>query len=176
MAGLGSAGLRRCHSARRSTWLLRPKSLHGLWPPRWPAFVIPTSSPPCNRLAQAGGASGTSVERPLSRVAYMLASQGWSGPRHHRRGLPGAGGGQCRRVSDIRQVRERPVLLSAACTPWASSARRHRRTVRMFSPMYQVGQFQGQLSPEQLIDRYDLTCRPVRDLLVEYLKRTPTRR
>jgi integrase len=38
-------------------------------------------------------------------------------------------------------------------------------TVRMFSPMYQ-----GQLTPEQLIDRYDLACRPVRDLLVDYLR------
>lgn len=28
----------------------------------------------------------------------------------------------------------------------------------------------GQRSPEQMIDRYHLTCRPVRDLLVEYLK------
>ncbi len=28
----------------------------------------------------------------------------------------------------------------------------------------------GQLSPEQLIDRYKLVCRPVRDLLVDYLK------
>jgi Phage integrase family len=38
-------------------------------------------------------------------------------------------------------------------------------TVRMFSPMYH-----GQLTPEQLIDRYDLACRPVRDLLVDYLR------
>jgi hypothetical protein len=29
---------------------------------------------------------------------------------------------------------------------------------------------QGQLSCEQLIDRYDITCRPVRDLLVDYLR------
>ena len=29
---------------------------------------------------------------------------------------------------------------------------------------------QGQLSCEQLIDRYGLTCRPVRDLLVDYLR------
>jgi hypothetical protein len=27
----------------------------------------------------------------------------------------------------------------------------------------------GQLSAGQLIDRYDLACRPVRDLLVDYL-------
>jgi len=38
-------------------------------------------------------------------------------------------------------------------------------TVRMLSPVYQ-----GQLTPAQLIDRYDLSCRPVRDLLVGYLQ------
>lgn len=38
-------------------------------------------------------------------------------------------------------------------------------SVRLFSPMYH-----GQLTPEQLIDRYDLACRPVRDLLVDYLR------
>lgn len=36
-------------------------------------------------------------------------------------------------------------------------------TVRMFSP-----RFGGQRSVEQLVDRYDLACRPVRDLLVDY--------
>jgi integrase len=38
-------------------------------------------------------------------------------------------------------------------------------TVRMFSAAYQ-----GQGIPEQFIDRYDLACRPVRDLLVDYLR------
>jgi integrase len=38
-------------------------------------------------------------------------------------------------------------------------------TVRMIS-----AKFAGQLSAEQLIDRYDLACRPVRDLLVDYLR------
>ena len=38
-------------------------------------------------------------------------------------------------------------------------------TVRMFNP-----NFQGQLTPGQLIDRYDLACRPVRDLLADYLR------
>lgn len=38
-------------------------------------------------------------------------------------------------------------------------------TVRMFSPMYQ-----GQLTPDQLIDRYDLACRPIRHLFVDYLR------
>ena len=29
---------------------------------------------------------------------------------------------------------------------------------------------QGQLSPEQMLDRYGIECRPVRDLLVAYLQ------
>jgi hypothetical protein len=31
-------------------------------------------------------------------------------------------------------------------------------------------QFGGQLTVEQLVDRYDLACRPIRDLLVDYLR------
>ena len=38
-------------------------------------------------------------------------------------------------------------------------------SVRMIST-----RFAGQLTVEQLIDRYDLSCRPVRDLLVDYLR------
>ena len=38
-------------------------------------------------------------------------------------------------------------------------------TVRMFST-----RFPGQLTVEQLVDRYDLACRPVRDVLVDYLR------
>jgi integrase len=38
-------------------------------------------------------------------------------------------------------------------------------TVRMFSSL-----FTGQLTVGQMIDRYDLACRPVRDLLVDYLR------
>ena len=38
-------------------------------------------------------------------------------------------------------------------------------TVRMFNSL-----FTGQLTAEQMVDRYDLACRPVRDLLVDYLR------
>jgi integrase len=38
-------------------------------------------------------------------------------------------------------------------------------TVRMFSSL-----FTGQLTVEQMVDRYDLACRPIRDLLVDYLR------
>lgn len=51
------------------------------------------------------------------------------------------------------------LLHSAGVFPPAAPA-----TVRMISTM-----FAGQQSVEQLVDRQDLACRPVRDLLVDYL-------
>jgi hypothetical protein len=51
-------------------------------------------------------------------------------------------------------------LHSAGVFPDSSPA-----TVRMIS-----SRFPGQLTAEQLVGRYDLTCRPVRDLLVNYLR------
>ena len=38
-------------------------------------------------------------------------------------------------------------------------------TIRMFSPVRR-----GQLAVEEMVDRHDLACRPVRDLLVDYLR------
>ena len=38
-------------------------------------------------------------------------------------------------------------------------------TVRMLSSL-----FRGQLTADQMVDRYDLACRPVRDLLADYLR------
>jgi len=52
------------------------------------------------------------------------------------------------------------LLYSAGVFPPGAPA-----TVRMIS-----AQAAGQLSAEQLVDRYDLACRPVRDLLVDYLR------
>jgi len=37
-------------------------------------------------------------------------------------------------------------------------------------PTVRVFLTRGQRSPEQLIDRYDIACRPIRDLLVDYLR------
>jgi hypothetical protein len=52
------------------------------------------------------------------------------------------------------------MLRTAGVFPPAAPA-----TVRMIST-----KFAGQLSIEHLVDRYDLACRPVRDLLVDYLR------
>ena len=47
-------------------------------------------------------------------------------------------------------------------TRWESSGPRRRRAAALRTT--------GQRSPEELIDRYNFACRPVRDLLVDYLK------
>ena len=99
-----------------------------------------------------------------------IAAKGGIGAGRHCRGLPGARPDQrCR----IRKLPAGPAKARTSYTllhtmgvfpPDAPS------TARMFSPIYQVGMYQGQLTPEQLIDRYDLGCRPVRDLLVDYVR------
>ncbi len=66
-----------------------------------------------------------------------------------------SGGNRANRASFLYQL-----LHSAGVFPPGAPA-----TVRMIST-----RFAGQLSVEQLVDRYDLACRPVRDLLVDYLR------
>jgi len=100
----------------------------------------------------------------LEKIAVILAAKG---------GL----------VSEIT-VGDCMDLLAACCTEYPDTRSHHHSTlfyqllhragmlnpgapptVRMFSPM-----FGGKLTPESLVDRYDLACRPVRDLLVAYLR------
>jgi integrase len=66
------------------------------------------------------------------------------------------GGGQANRHSPFfYQLLHTAGVFPASAPP----------TVRIFST-----RFPGQLTPGQLVDRYDLACRPVRDLLVDYLR------
>jgi hypothetical protein len=67
-----------------------------------------------------------------------------------------AGGTSSRRTSPFFYQ----LLHAAGAFPPAAPA-----TVRMIG-----AQFAGQLTAEQLIDRYGIACRPVRDLLVDYLR------
>ena len=81
--------------------------------------------------------------------------------RYHRRGLRGTG--RCPAAGPRpRRPKESRLLPSAAALgvfPADAPA-----TIRAF------GQAQGQLTVEELVDRYRLRCKPVRDLLVDYLK------
>ena len=91
--------------------------------------------------------------------------QGRPHRRHHRRGLPGTGGTAGRAGCGARTGAEASTPPS---TRWASSAPTPPPPLRAFAT-------QGQLSPEQMLDRYGIECAPVRQLLNEYLlERAPS--
>ena len=148
-------------------WLLRTKSLHSLTSEM--ARVRDTDGfTALYRLAETAQSGQGTWRLGLTRIAYIMAAKGGS-------------------VRDIT-VGDCLELVEVSAAEYPSYGRDGRgpyfyqllheigvfgpeapSTVRMFSPMYQRGLYQGQLSPGQLIDRYDLACRPVRDLLVDYL-------
>jgi hypothetical protein len=101
----------------------------------------------------------------MERIALIMAAKGG--------GVGGITPGDCLELlkhsrevftGDRRSNRHSPffyqLLHSAGVFPASAPA-----TVRMFST-----RFPGQLPAEHLVDRYDLACRPVRDLLVDYLR------
>jgi integrase len=113
-------------------------------------------------LGQASAVGNTTAAAALARIAFILAAKGgivrditvgdslellWSSIECDQHGKPGRG-------AHFYQLLHAMGVFPAAAPP----------TVRLFSSMYH-----GQLSPARLIDRYDLACRPVRDLLVDYL-------
>jgi integrase len=99
----------------------------------------------------------------LARIAFIMAAKGGT--------VPGITVGDCLELLEISAVEcdqygrggKGPYFyqLLHAIGVFPATA---PPTVRLFSTMYH-----GQLTPAQLIDRYDLACRPVRDLLVDYL-------
>jgi hypothetical protein len=118
-----------------------------------------------NALRAACTTRRNTFDQALDRVAAIMAAKG---------GLVAAiTPGDCIELLEACQAvlpigpRSNPFspffyeLLSAAGVfPAAAPA-----TVRMLS-----ARFAGQLTVEQMIDRYDIACRPVRDLLVDYLR------
>ena len=94
----------------------------------------------------------------------IMAAKGGTGPRYHRRRLPGAAAVSAIECEPARSDGQRPyfyqllhaigVFPPGAPPPCGCSA----RCITGSSP------------PSELIDRYDLACRPVRDLLVDYLR------
>ena len=84
--------------------------------------------------------------------------QGRRDRRHHRRRLPGTAGRPRRRPAAT------PARTSTSCcTRWAIFPPAAPPTVRAFKTP-------GQLTVEQLVDRYPVACRPVRALIIDYLR------
>ncbi len=149
------------------TWLLRTRSLHHL--SREMARVRdPDGFASLHQLVQTSGAGDVTCRSALTRIAYLLATKGGV--------VRDISVGDCLELVEISAA-EYPAYGRDGRGPYfyrllhamGVFGPEAPATVRMFSPIYQRGLYQGQLSPEQLIDRYELDCRPVRDLLVDYL-------
>ena len=116
-------------------------------------------------VRDAGTFGNSAVVSALEKVALILAAKGGT--------VADITVGDCLELvktsrdvfpGPARSSQSQPVLLpGAACRRNLPAAA--PPTVRMFSSL-----FAGQLTAGQLVDRYDLACRPVRDLLVDYLR------
>ena len=114
--------------------------------------------------SQAAVVGGVTARGAVARIAFIMAAKGGS--------VRDITVGDCLELIETRYgIGPRPstskggtsfyqVLHGMGIFPVEAPA-----TLRMLNPL-----FQGQLSPAELIDRYALACRPVRDLLVAYLK------
>ena len=119
------------------------------------------------RLREAGAAglfAPVAIAPALERISFIMAAKGGA--------VADITVGDCLELVQASRdmfpaqtdVRHSPffyqVLHAAGFLPAAAPP-----TVRMISSL-----FAGQLTVEQLVDRHDLACRPVRDLLVDYLR------
>ena len=115
---------------------------------------------------QAMKAAPLTKQQVLCRIATIVAAKGGT-------------------VGDIT-VGDCLELISVIATD--NGGRRRRNSLHFYQVLYALEVFpadapvtvrqfytHGQLTVEQLIDRYEITCTPVRDLLVDYLRERQTR-
>ena len=139
-------------------------------PPRWPGPATRPASPSCRRLR---GRARSARPPRAARVAPDRRHPGRQGRhrrRHHRRRLPGAAGAV---------AADRRADAQHAASPYFYQLLHAAGHLPAERPADGPGvqRTRGQLTVEQLIDRYGIACRPVRDLLVDYLReRQPARR
>jgi integrase len=117
-------------------------------------------------LREAGrnaAVSSATEDGALRRIAYIMAAKGGA--------VRDITVGDCLEMLDL-QAEYLPPRLAGSGPHFYQLLRRigtlpddAPATVRMLNP-----KFKGQLTVAQLIDRYDLACRAVRDLLVDYLR------
>jgi integrase len=144
------------------SWLLTARTIHGI-ADEMARARDPDGFAALHAACRSGVVSGVTTRGAVNRIALILAAKGGEvrditvgdclellelAYQHGERGTGGEG-------PYFYQLLHAMGVFPADAPP----------TVRMFSTAYH-----GQGSPEQLIDRYDLACRPVRDLLVDYLR------
>ena len=112
------------------------------------------------RLCEESGATGAVTARTLSRAALIVAAKG------------GCVGDVT--AGDVLELLDTEAGIHASPPGDTGVFYRLLRQAGDFDPAaprtLRELRTTGQRTPEQMIDRYHLTCRPVRDLLVDYLR------
>jgi len=144
-------------------WLLTPATVKNL------AVEIARARDPDGFAALAAACQGNPVNAhttrlALRRIATILAAKGGL-----IRDITVGDALELLRIAD--DLQDNP----GATSPYFYQLLRTAGVFDGAAPAARALKTQGQLGPEQLIDRYGLECRPVRNLLTEYLReRQPT--
>jgi hypothetical protein len=110
-------------------------------------------------LCESAGVNAHTSQLALRRIATIVAAKGG--------GVSDIVVGDC---LELLRVAEDLHAGPAASSPYFYQLLRVAGVFGQDTPTVRGLKTQGQLSCEQLIDRYRIACRPVRDLLVDYLR------
>lgn len=142
----------------------------------WFVRAVPRGGALARTMAQTRDVEGFArLRRACDEDAHLPATAAQH-TRHRAAILLGANGGGIDQVTAGDVVRLLHVEAAAHRRPMPHAVAFYRTLHRMgvLGPAapttLQQARGGGQLSCEQLIDRYQLACRPVRDLLVDYLR------
>jgi Phage integrase family len=139
-------------------WLLAPATPAGL-SAEMARVRDPAGFAALAAAAQAAHVNSHTTQLALRRIAAILAAKG--GP------VADITIGDC---LELLQIAGELLRSSDATSPYFYQLLRAAGIFGAAAPPGRALRTQGQLGCEQLIDRYGIECRPVRDLLVDYLR------
>ena len=139
-------------------WLLTPATPHGLV-----TDLARTRDPDgfstLTTLCRSNGVNSHTTQLALRRIATIVAAKGGR--------IADINIGDC---LELLRIADDLQASPAASSPYFYQLLRTAEVFGKTAPAVRALKTQGQLSCEQLIDRYAITCDPVRDLLVDYLR------
>jgi integrase len=113
----------------------------------------------CDR-GSGGAVSKTARNQTVRRVAVILAAKGGD--------LAGIS------IGDVLELLDTEAEMLGAVRSDAAVCYRLLRQLGIFGPVAPIRlrelRTAGQRTPEEMIDRHNLACRPIRDLLIDYLR------
>ena len=139
-------------------WLLAPATPSGL-SAEMARVRDPAGFAALAAVCQADHVNSHTTQLALRRVAAILAAKGGQ--------VAAITVGDC---LELLQIAGDLLRSSDATSPYFYQLLRAAGIFGGTAPPGRALKTQGQLSCEQLIDRYGIECRPVRDLLVDYLR------